>query len=187
MEVREAGGTTGSLSNDAGLLVRDGTRTRPLYQRRACDGAATNNETTIDRIAYHRVPVNFHSRILRRPQTMSKLNLISGYDQQFSDEVCIKYMIDADQMSVQSVSFDCGFDAILIRNRFRRTLERCQARRDHRFDGFKFYSPCFSRLVVYLPAPGLSQRDARIRAKGGRRYLVYHDGIILCRSEDDTE
>ena len=118
---------------------------------------------------------------------MSKLNLIGGLDQQFPDEICIKHMKEVDQISVQSVMFDCVFDAILIRDRFRRTLEHCQARGDHRFDGFKFYSPCFSWLVIYRPAPGLSQRDARIRAKGGRRYLVYHDGIILCRSEDDTE
>ena len=118
---------------------------------------------------------------------MSKLNLNGGLARQFPDEICIKHMEEVDQISVQSVRFDCVFDALRIRDRFCRARKLCQARGDHRFDGFKFYSPCFSWLVVYRPAPGLSQRDARIRAKGGRRYLVYHDGIILCRSEDDTE
>ena len=118
---------------------------------------------------------------------MTKLNLNSGLVQQFTDEICIKYMNEAIQNNVKSISFDCVFDAVCIRNRFCQVRERCQAQGDDRFDGLEFYYPAFSWLVVYRPAPGLSQRDARIRAKGGRRYLVYHDGIILCRSEDDTE
>ena len=118
---------------------------------------------------------------------MSKLNLNGGLARQFPYEICIKYMEEVDRLSVQSVRFDCVFDAFRIRDQFYRARKRCQARGDHRFDGLKFYIPCFSWIVVYRPARGLSQRDAKIRAMRGRRHLVYHDGIILCRSEDDTE
>ena len=133
-----------------------------------------------------------HSRRQRTTQTMSKvsknrLNLTRGWARQFSEEVCITLMEEVLRSSGQSVSLDCVTDTVPIRQRFYRTRKRYQARGYHRFDELKFYLPCFSRLVVYRPAPGSSQRDARIRAEGGKRYLVSPDDIILVWSEDDTE